>query len=241
MGIDKYVYAAGDATYTAFISRVEKQSKGYNGVSLTNYDATAVCQIAEGSAFEVAGSVYLATADTSITGSVATGICYIYATGATATATVAWDTTNEPVWRDDHQGFYQSAASAVRALGGCYFDGSAYHAKWVYGRTGNMEHSNGADVLKFKVITIGDWDMDTDATNDVAHGLDDSIIYNVTATVRNDDDSERHTLNAYNVGRILWNATNIRLTRETGAVCDDAAFNATSYNRGWIFIWYGSV
>ena len=132
MGIDKYVYAAGDATYTAFISRVEKQSKGYNGVSLSNYDATGVCVITDGSAFDIAGSMYLCTTDTSITGSVATGICYIYATGATSTASVAWDTTNAPVWRDDFQGYYQSAASAIRAIGGCYFDGSSYELKWVY-------------------------------------------------------------------------------------------------------------
>ena len=92
MGIDKYVYAVGDATYTAFITRLEKQSKGFNAVSLSNYDATGVCVITDGSSFEVAGSMYLCTTDTSITASVATGICYIMATGATATATVAWST-----------------------------------------------------------------------------------------------------------------------------------------------------
>ena len=76
--------------------------------------------------------MYLCTTDTSITGSVATGICYIYATGATSIASVAWDTTNAPVWRDDFQGYYQSAASAIRAIGGCYFDGSSYECKWIY-------------------------------------------------------------------------------------------------------------
>ena len=64
------------------------------------------------------------------------------ATGATATATVAWSTT-APVWRDDYQGYYASAASSVRAIGGTYFDGSSYELKWVYTtrHTGPLDRS----------------------------------------------------------------------------------------------------
>ena len=59
MGIDRYVYSVGDATYTAMITRLEKQSKGFNAVSLSNYDATGVCVITDGSTFEIGGSMYL--------------------------------------------------------------------------------------------------------------------------------------------------------------------------------------
>ena len=150
MGIDRYVYAAGDTSWIdTFMERIEKQSKGYNAVSLSNYDATAVCVITDGSVFEVAGSMYLCTADTSITVSCATGICYIMATGATATASVAWSTA-APVWRDDLQGYYASAASVVRAIGGTYFDGSSYELKWAYGG-----YDSGPQTRKLAVPLVG--------------------------------------------------------------------------------------
>lgn len=248
MGIDKYVYAAGDATYTAFISRVEKQSKGYNGTSLTNYDATAVCQIAEGSVFEIAGSVYLATADTSITGSVATGVCYIYATGATATASIAWDTSNAPVWRDDYQGYYQSAASAIRAIGGCYFDGSAYQEKWIYRHQSDMRYTRASGSLrplKTKVVEIGDWNMTDHFSEAVTHGLGDDhlAIRSISVTIR-DDNGQCYDLYLWNAGTLeggIGGTTSTATTiyvLENGGTFDSAGFDSTSYNRGWIHYEY---
>ena len=132
MGIDKYTYSAGDGDWEdTFGARVEKQSKGYNGVSLTDYGLASLSDIMSGGAYEQAGSVYLVTSQTTITGSVATGINYILSTGATETATVSW-TQTAPEWRGDYNGYYASSASNVRALGGLYFDGSDYSNKWIY-------------------------------------------------------------------------------------------------------------
>ena len=129
MGVNRYVYADGDTSwYDTFVARVEKQSKGYNGVSLTEYNTTAVCQIAEGSSWEQAGGVCYTTADTAISGSVATGICYIYSTASTDVASISWN-QNEPTWRDDYCGYYWSVGSTVRAIGAIYYHDSSYYLK----------------------------------------------------------------------------------------------------------------
>jgi len=133
MACKKYIYAAGDTTWvTTFMEAVERSWKGLNNTSLTNYTTTAVCAIDEGSVFEVAGSIYITTSATAITASVATGICYIYVTGTATNAIFTWNQT-EPIWRGDYQGYYQSASSTIRALGGVYYNGSSYVGKWVYG------------------------------------------------------------------------------------------------------------
>ena len=237
MGIDRYVYAANDTTWVAtFMERIEKQSKGYNAVSLSNYDATGVCVITDGSTFEVAGSMYLCTTDTSITASCATGVCYIMATGATATASVAWSTA-APTWRDDLQGYYASAASAVRALGGCAFTGSAsYNGKWVYGKNDSVEHSYGSKVSRHKVIYFSAWNMDTTSAKTVAHGLEANKIRTITALVRKNDEALNYMLDCDNGGFIYHdNGLNVVLNRLATGLFDNADYNAAD---GWVTVWY---
>lgn len=241
MGIDKYVYSVGDATYTAFISRIEKQSKGFNAVSLSNYDATGVCVITDGSTFEIAGSMYLCTTDTSIGGSLATGICYIMATGASTTAAVAWSTT-APVWRDDFQGYYATVASSVRALGGCNSNGANCKEKWLYHKQEEMNYirtSGSLRPMKKKTLEIGDWNMDTGGGVSVAHGLVLDEIKAVKVMIRIDTLDRITPLDFINDdGFFSCDATEIDLTRTVGGYFDADTHNATSFNRGWIRIEY---
>jgi len=132
MACKKYIYAAGDTTWvTTFMAGIEASWKGINNTILTNWNTTTVCAIDDGSLFEVAGALYVATTDTSITGSVATGINYIEAVGSATGCIFKW-TRDIPVWRNDLNGWYASAASTSRDVGGCFFDGSSYCAKYLY-------------------------------------------------------------------------------------------------------------
>ena len=99
-----------------------------------------------------------------------------------------------------------------------------------------------------KVIEIGDWDMDTTSSLNIAHGFNDrNQILSVIFVIRNDADSQSFTVH-YNqsVGgdsqRVLNISTitniEIDISRITGSTFDSVNFNSTSYNRGWIYISY---
>lgn len=100
--------------------------------------------------------------------------------------------------------------------------------------------------LKCKVIDIGDWNMDSTTQVDVAHGLSDfKKVRSVSAIIRDDTDvlyCDFATCMAYVSGTISqginFTTTNVRLIRHTGGIFDTTAFDSTSYNRGWITIWY---
>ena len=96
------------------------------------------------------------------------------------------------------------------------------------------------------IIELSDWDMDTTTNIDVAHGLEYSDIISAEVFIRNDADTAKDSINTgvdatdttpqgY-VGTI--DSTNINIVRLTGGKFDDAAYNATSYNRGWLIITY---
>jgi len=107
--------------------------------------------------------------------------------------------------------------------------------------------------LNTKVIDIGDWDMDANGTVAVAHGLSDiTKIRNISLTIRNDSGvlifpwllatttaAGNPTAFGIEVGLTTpfpVDVTNINLSREDSGVYDDIAFNATSFNRGWITV-----
>lgn len=107
--------------------------------------------------------------------------------------------------------------------------------------------------LHTKILEIGDWNMDSTAYVDIAHGLTQANIRVVQALVRSDEGSSEtwRMLSPYSGiyyegasvgdpggGISAIGAVNIRLFRSTGGVFDSTDFNATSYNRGWITIWY---
>ncbi len=154
MAIARYVYAENDADWIdTAAERIEKSDKGSNCVSLTAWEASTESSIADGSYFEIAGAGYYATGDTAVTGSEATGLNVIYATGATTTASIAYSAT-VPVWRDDHQGWYQSAASSIRALASVYFDGgTSYSQKKVYSNNYTLTDRYGNEVVAMQVET----------------------------------------------------------------------------------------
>jgi len=93
--------------------------------------------------------------------------------------------------------------------------------------------------LHTKRLVTDIWDMDTNATSTVAHGIADfKKIQTILAWIRNDAETLRVSLTGDNVGSITWDATNVNLTRKTSGVCDSADFSGTSVPRGYLVITY---
>ena len=102
--------------------------------------------------------------------------------------------------------------------------------------------------LRRKTVEIGDWNMDSTASGAVAHSLTNNLWKNVRSievAVRNDDDDTYYTdstdtsANAdagIEIEKI--DSANVTLKRAGSGTFDATAFNATSYNRGWVTIWY---
>lgn len=111
-------------------------------------------------------------------------------------------------------------------------------------------NSAGVESKKFlhtKIIEIGDWNMDAMYYKNVTHGLGSTFkkIRNITAIIRNDADTNYHSLlrfssgaNSFEGGISYIGNIDIVPSRLTGGVFDSTNFNATSYNRGWIYIVY---
>lgn len=101
--------------------------------------------------------------------------------------------------------------------------------------------------LNTKVIEMGDWNMDALSTISFAHGLDITKIRSISAIIRDDanakyvdfisnaSNSSATTTGSYT---LYANTTNIVMFRFTGGMYDSVAYDATSYNRGWVIIQY---
>jgi len=104
--------------------------------------------------------------------------------------------------------------------------------------------------LRRKTIEIGDWNMDSTASATVAHGLSATAWKNIRSVeimIRNDaggtdtyyNDSTDTSANAdAGVEVTSIDATNITLNRAGSGTFDATTFNDTSYNRGWVTVWY---
>jgi len=104
----------------------------------------------------------------------------------------------------------------------------------------------GVTIPRQKVIVIGSWNMDADATNDVAHGLTASKIVGVRGVIVEDSAINYYPLCGNEGGSATglsaqiqnFDATNIRLDRLTGGLFDTTAFDSTAGSRGWLIVDY---
>jgi len=103
--------------------------------------------------------------------------------------------------------------------------------------------------LKRKIIEIGEWKMEDNASKTVAHGIADlSKIRSIEVYVRNNLGTNIIPLNtAYNaaMGSVqgsvgVVDSTNVTLYRLSGGLFQATAFNSSTYNRGWLHIVYES-
>jgi hypothetical protein len=94
---------------------------------------------------------------------------------------------------------------------------------------------------KIAILEIGDWDMDTNDAVAVAHNISDfTKIRSISAVIRGDLNTVYTMfLGPNNVGSFsAATSTHINLSRLTGGDYDNASFNSTGFNRGWITILY---
>jgi len=115
--------------------------KGFQGISLTEFATSALSQIAAGSVVEIAGAFFNFPADETINASTWTSItsgntAYIAlvpaGTAGSQTVTAEY-TATAPVWRDDMQGWYASAASITRVVASVYkVSATAQTQKYLY-------------------------------------------------------------------------------------------------------------
>ncbi len=239
--------ATGAADWTGWITQQGLTDRGFSRISLTNFATTAASVIGTGSVFELAGSIYNNTTETSITlatgtasASVAVYIMAIPAAGGT-TCTFQLDST-APTWIDAKQGFYASAASTTRALGGMAIGTAAtYFNKWLY------SPEDGSRPIKTIIIEIGDWNMQGTTAVTVVHNLALSNMRAVNVLVRLDGDGDRVPLtfstggdpSAGTIGgRFSVTTAGVACYRFADGFFNGPAFNSTSYNRGWIVIEY---
>jgi hypothetical protein len=115
--------------------------KGFQSISLKEYNTSAAAAIASGSVVEIAGAYFTFAGDENINASSWTAI----ATGSTAYIALTPSGTagsqivtasylgTAPAWRDDLQGWYESAASNIRVIGTVYKNTStSYTPKYLY-------------------------------------------------------------------------------------------------------------
>jgi hypothetical protein len=108
---------------------------GFQSISLTEMDSSAATVITDGSKVEVASAFFNFTTDstpqaTTWTAITTTNTAYItlLPTGSagTQTLTARWSET-APEWNDTKQGWYASAGSTIRYIGGCVKGGATVY------------------------------------------------------------------------------------------------------------------
>tara|TARA_Y100001973_G_C5208772_1_gene343696 strand:- start:11696 stop:12193 length:498 start_codon:yes stop_codon:yes gene_type:complete len=105
--------------------------------------------------------------------------------------------------------------------------------------------------LRRTTVEIGDWNMDSTGFVKVNHGLDYSDTWKGTRstafTIRNDADTVYFGDNHSKSGTHMTNidvavsgitSKKVVLIRKASGSFDSADFDSTSYNRGWVTVWY---
>jgi hypothetical protein len=136
--------------------------KGWQAVSLTNFSGSAVSAIAAGSTVEIAGAFFIFGSEESVTGfsSISTAATAYVALTPSGTAgsqivDAAW-TSTAPTWSESKQGWYASAASVVRYVGGGVKTGTtALEPKWVLTQEGQNRRSDGGLTVPVNLSVLG--------------------------------------------------------------------------------------
>lgn len=222
--------------------------KGHAAVSLTNFGTSAESVVAEGSTFEILGAQFLASGDTTPQGStwtaVGTGnIAYIIAipsgTAGSQVITLQY-TDTAPAWRTDAQGWYASAASSTRYLGGVYKQSAtAYEGAFLLD---TRQHDN----LSWKEIQIGEWDMDSDGSVTLALGVGAAQVRVVYVQIRSDSGGPTWYALNYDTGSGAagyweYSAVGIDLYRVAAGLFDNGSFDGTAStvaSRGYVTVGY---
>ena len=105
--------------------------------------------------------------------------------------------------------------------------------------TGGIDAGNNGSYIKMYTANIGDWNMDSSQNVSIAHGLSSPTIIGLTTVIRRDADEQIYIGEPLIPGGYAyWTDTNIVLFRDAGGKFDATEYDSTSYNRGYILIFY---
>ena len=227
------------------VSILSSGLKGYNAVSLTNFVASAESLIASGSAIEVANAFFLA--DTNITPNasswtaVATGnTAYIIVTPSGSAGSRVLSAAYEgtaPTWVTSKGGWYASAASLTRYIGGVYKESATqYENAFIMG---NVQGRRVAE----EAFQIGAWNMQGTTAVTIVVGIPVERIIGVEVVIQNDSLTivDFHFPNTTTqAGFWVYSVTtnNLTLNRVGGAAFDSTGYNDPTMNRGWAIVKY---
>ena len=171
--------------------------KGFAAVSLTEFETSAETAIASGSVVEVSGAFFQWDADETPSGwsSISTAsTAYIAVTpfGAAGSQTLsAAYTSTAPTWRDDNQGWYASAGSNTRYVGGVYKNGtSSYVGKYTFTIRPGAATIAGEDGPVLCTIIVSS--VSTDQTHDPFLVTEPIMVYLEFNTVSSNDASDSY-------------------------------------------------
>ena len=103
--------------------------------------------------------------------------------------------------------------------------------------------TDGTNNIRIKKIDIGDWNMDSTSQVSIPHGLTFSNIIGAMAFIKNDVGTQVSSFPTsedymYVNGTIFWGSSNVVLTRFATGPYDGTGYDSTSYNRGYILMFY---
>jgi hypothetical protein len=238
---------AGNQISTS-VSILNSGLSGFLGVSLTNYETSALSAIAAGSCVEIGGAFFLFGSETAINASSWTAIttatsAYLQLTPSGSAGsqiiTPSW-TAAAPVWSESKQGWYTSAGSIIRVIGSCYkASATRQETKTLYVK--------GRDRIFIKKINIGSWDMD--ATGSLTVDTCIGNIIDISVKIVNDSGAYLPAntylpLNTNYSAAINGHAYNtlasVTMVRVGGGIFDGTDYNDTTINRGYIVVTYAA-
>lgn len=192
---------------------------------------------------------------------------YIHLTVSGSSVTASFSTT-APTWDTAKQGWYSGSVRVIGGLykdgSGNYARKWLYEEKQVasvkrygngavelagalygsgYGAAligeGGLQIGAADSPWLRKVIEIGDWNMDATESVTVVHGVTNANIRSVSVLIHMDGGNYHFPIDWLGGGYYtIEPSRHIHLERVVDGVFDNANFDATSFNRGWIVIEY---
>ncbi|MDH4127365.1 MAG: hypothetical protein OEV44_01330 [Spirochaetota bacterium] len=216
--------------------------------------------IFKGTVLQVGGTVYLADADTTITGTASNYVKITPAAGgATAAASFVANLTGV-TWNSTYNGYYDGSGNLYifdEAL--AIKNGALTVAKTKDGRnkqpltpTSDVQFNNmiansvktDNTFLKTKTFNLGFWNMNTTRTIAITHGLTLNKIRSVDILIQTDTQTVVTPLTIYSDaagvhgGFYSIQSGGISLTRADNGYYDSIQYESTLINRGWMIITY---
>ena len=242
-------FAEGDVNLTAIMQTLNAICKRLNILSLTEFDTSSEPQIAAGSVAECNGAVYYFEENEGISGSPTDGTIYVRLVPSSDSNSddfvYAEYTNTAPTWSDEKQGWYDSTGN-YRYVAQMTLNSGLYDNKILYSPAGMIWTGGASGNLKFRIIEIGDWNMDSTVNVTLYHYIEYNKIRTVNAIIRNDAGTMYFTLpyptseNNYIDSHFILNYkdSSVLIARRAGGIFDSSSFDSTSYNRGWVTIGY---